>query len=166
MSLETYFLNSSRTNIRFETIQISHSAFSQTYSLVANAQDGLTATLETAVEQDFEFLPYSLRRLGLNGTLDQGIHVDLGDLGQIIREEVQNVRAAKKMREEPIVTFRSFQSVDLTQPLEGPFQFRLSATPRTNQGASFDAAAKFLNVSSTGIRYGFNRFPMLRAYVV
>jgi hypothetical protein len=164
--LTEFYLDRDATNIRLETLEISHPNFSQTYYFVQNDGDGLTATLEDATSQVFEFLPFTLSRSGQNGTLDQGIRVDLGDLNESVTAEIANIRAAGGMLTKPVVKYRAFESDDLTAPLEGPWEFEISAAPRTRRGVSLEAEALRLSLQTTGLLYSFDKFPMLRAFVV
>jgi len=160
-----YFLNSSTSIVRLETLEISHSAFTQTYYVVRNATQGLTATLETSDEVDFEYYPMKITPLGSKDDLDQSISVTFGDLGEIIPTEIDAVASDMGFLEKPIVKYRAYRSDDLTEPLLGPIVLEIGTFSFTKQGCSFEAKAPSLNVNRTGELYKIDRFPMLKGLI-
>lgn len=90
-----FFLNSKSSVAQFETLEISHPYFSQTYWVVRNKTTGLTATLEDARVITFDYYPLRIQFLGTRDTLDWGIKVNLGDLGEVIPQEIDNVLSAE-----------------------------------------------------------------------
>lgn len=160
-----FFLNSKSSVVELETLEISHSAFSQTYFIVRNATQGITVQLENSDSQFFEYYPLRITPLGSKDDLDQVIGIDLGDLGEIVPTELDRVAAANKFDEKPVVKYRAYRSDDLTAPLLGPFVLEISNFAFNDEGCSFEAKAPSLNVNATGEFYKVARFPMLRGFV-
>jgi hypothetical protein len=160
-----YFLSSKRDDVALELLEVSHSAFTKTYRIVRNATDGVTVTLETGATAEFEYYPATITELGSMSDLDSGIRIDFGDLGEVIPKEVDSVHAADAMDVKPVVTYRVYRSDDLTAPLIGPVDLVASTFSFKREGASFEAAAPYVNRNRTGQTYNLTRFPMLRGFL-
>lgn len=160
-----FFLNSQGNIVQLETVEISHPSFSQTYRIVRNAIQGMSATLEDATLGVFQYYPLRLTPTKASDDLDQVIKTELGDLGQVIPQELDNVNAAGTFLTKPVFKYRTFRSDDLSAPLFGPLTLQVSNLSFTKQGCSFDAAAPTINVNSTGEVYTINRFPMLKGFL-
>jgi hypothetical protein len=160
-----YFLGSKSSVVYLETLQISHPSFSRTYWLVRNAIGGITATLETAAAQVFEYYPLRIRPIAAGDDLDQSLEVDLGDLGSIIPAELDRIEEAGTMGIKPEVRYRAWRSDDLSAPLIGPLVLEIADLSSDLDGSSFNASAPSLNVKRTGELYRLERFPMLRAFL-
>lgn len=160
-----FFLKSNRSVIQFELIEISHPQLSKTYYLCRNHRDGVTVTLEDSSSQFFEYRPLSIKASGARDNLDTGITISLGDLGELIPQELDNIDAADNFKTYPICTYRTYASTDLTTPLVGPFKFEVASISADEKGSTMDAKAPGLNVNSTGELYRIDRFPMLRGFL-
>lgn len=157
-----FFLNSNSSVVQLECLEISHSAFSETYYIVRNASLGVTVTHEDDTIHDYTYYPCKLSLTGPRDDLDHILKVELGDLGELIPEELDNIRAADLMAEKPQVIYRVYRSDALTTVLYGPLKLEISTFTFNKQGAAFEAKAPSLNVSKTGELYTLGRFPMLR----
>jgi hypothetical protein len=162
----TFFLNSESSVVKLETLEITHSSFTRPYFIVRNKTDGLTATLENDVEQEFEYYPLQLTPLGNRDDLDQSISILFGDLGEIIPTELDAVAQALTFSEKPQVKYRAYRSDDLSEPLLGPVILEIPSFSMSREGASFEAKAPSLNANRTGELYKLARFPMLRSFIV
>ena len=160
-----YFLNSDSNIIQLELIEISHSAFTQTYRVVRNATNGVTVTLEDASVETFEYYPLKLTPLSSQDDLEQSIKIVLGDLGEVLPMELDAVSSANGYEEKPIVKYRTYRSDDLTTPLIGPWLLEVVAFNFDREGSTFEAKAPSLNVNRTGEAYKLARFPMLRGFI-
>ena len=156
-SLTEYFLNRPATVDKYECLSISHPSFSKTYNIVRNARLGITA--ESIV---YEYYPLEIKSLGARPNLDSGFKINLGDLGEILPVELDNVATADTLNTKPVVIWRTYQSDDLTQPLQGPLTLEISDFAFTHGACSFDAKAPSLNNNRTGENYSIAKFPMLR----
>lgn len=168
MSVYTeFFLNSKASIIQLELLEISHSNFTQTWRIVRNATAGVTVTHESGGGGSFAYIYRPLEVVG-NGTrddLDFSMSVNLGDLGEIIPAEIDEISSANGFGEKPVVKYRTYKSDDLTVPLFGPLVLQIGAFSFKREGASFEAKAPSLNISKTGELYTIDRMPMLRGFL-
>lgn len=160
-----YFLGSRRDVVALELVEISHPAFTQVYRRVRNHLDGVTVTLEDGTEGVFDYYPMQITELGDQADLDTGVRIDFGDLGEVLPRELDAVYTADAMSVKPTVVWRVYRSDDLESPLLGPFTFEATNFSFTQEGASFEATAPYVNVSKTGETFNLTRFPMLRGFV-
>ncbi len=161
----SYFLNSNSSVVRLETLEISHSDFTQTYYVVRNAVNGVTVTLENSLQATFEYYPLKIKPVGAADDLDQKLRIDLGDLGEILPAELDAVSSALGFTEKPIVKYREYRSDDLSAPMLGPWVLEVKEFSFNREGSSFEAQAPSLNINRTGELYQIARFPMLRGFI-
>jgi hypothetical protein len=162
----SFFLNSPSSVVHLETLQISHPSFSQTYWIVRNAMNGITATLEDGVTvQAFTYYPLSISASGATDNLDQTLTINLGDLGTMIPQEIDRCIAAGTMGTRPVVTYRVYRSDSLGAPIDGPFIFQVKPLASKKKQQTITASAPSLNLNMTGETYQMNRFPMLRGFL-
>lgn len=160
-----FFLNAGSHVVELETLEISHPNFTKTYYIVRNAIDGITVKLETAVYQEFEYYPLRITPIGSGDDLDQVLKVQLGDLGELLPNELKAIFAADGFGVKPTVKYRTYRSDDLDAPLYGPVALEVNNIAFNKQGAVFEATAPRLNTTATGELYTTNRFPMLRGFI-
>lgn len=160
-----YFLNSKSSVVRLELFSISHSNFTTSYHVVRNAVKGVTVTLENGVSQFFQYYPLKATGRGSKADLDQVITIELGDLGEILPNELDAVSQAGGFNIKPTVIYRVYRSDDLTKPLYGPLTLETSSLAFVKEGAKFEAKAPSLNICKTGELYTLERFPMLRGFL-
>jgi len=155
-----FMLSSSSSVTLYQTIEISHTAFSKVYRIVRNNPLGISVTLETGNKARFDYVPMEIRHGGARGDLDYSIQVQFGDLGTDIPKEIDLMRAADGMNERPTLRYREYTSDDLLAPIRGPIDLELATIDINHEGASFEATARHLNISATGELYRLSRFPM------
>lgn len=160
-----FFLNSSSNTVQLETFELSHPDFSKVYYVVRNAVNGITATLETSVQVEFEYYPLRIESAGVKDDLDQGIKISFGDLGEVLPLELNLIENAESFNVKPVLIYRTYRSDDLAAPLFGPIVLEIEKFTFTKEGATFEAKAPSLNISKTGEVYNINRFPMLRGFL-
>ena len=160
-----FFLNSPSSVVQLELLEISHPDFTQTYRVVRNAVEGTTVTLEDDSSATFSYYPLRITPVGIRDNLDFGLRVDLGDLGQVLPDEIDAVTDADGFGEKPTVIYRTYRSDDLTAPLFGPLTLKVTSFSFTREGSTFEAQAPSISVSSTGELYKLDRFPMLRGFL-
>jgi hypothetical protein len=160
-----YFLNSGSHVVELELLEISHPNFSQIYYLVRNAMNGITVTLEYGQSQAFEYYPLQISPLGSGDDLDQAIQIQLGDLGEILPQELDAVFQGDGFATRPQVIYRTYRSDDLTAPLYGPITLEVTDLTFKKEGAAFEARARRKNMNATGEVYTTSRFPMLRGFI-
>jgi hypothetical protein len=160
-----YFLRSKRDVVALELLEITHPAFTRVYRIVRNAVDGIEVTLETGELATFDYYPARVVELGDQNDLDAGIRIDFGDLGEIIPKELDAAYAAGQMDVKPVVTYRVYRSDDLTAPMIGPVALEATTFSFKKEGATFEAAAPYVNRVRTGETYNVTRFPMQRGFL-
>lgn len=160
-----FFFTSRRNVQEFETVEISHPSFSAVRRVVRNAPNGLAVTLENGEPAYFEYYPLEIRQLAERGDLDYGLGIDVGDLGEMIPDEIDRVIDADALGVSPVVIYRTYRSDDLTAPMFGPVHLEVAEIPRTREGATLEAMAPSLNLAKTGEIYDLDRFPMLRGFL-
>lgn len=164
----SYFLRSNRDVVLLETIEITHSSFTQDYRIVRNhpLNGGVDVTLETGGDPvHFQYYPLQITHLAGEPDLDTGIRVDLGDLGEILPKEMDAVFADDTMSEKPKVVYRAYRSDDLDAPMVGPLFLEATTLSFNNIGASFEASAPYVNITKTGQVYNLTRFFTLRGFM-
>ena len=159
-----FYLNSDSNIVQLETIELSHSDFTQTYRVVRNATNGITATTRGGASVAFAYYPLAIDPAETRDNLDQSFTISLGDLGEILPTELDAVATADGFGEKPVLIYRTYRSDVLTAPL---FVITLEVESFTfnEQGSVFEAKAPSLNINKTGETYTFARFPMLRGFL-
>jgi hypothetical protein len=161
-----FFLNSPSSVVQLETLQISHPSFSQTYWIVRNAMEGMKAYLEdTTTLQTFTYYPLGISRAGASDDLDQVLTITLGDLGQMIPQEIDRCVAAGTMGTRPVLVYRGYRSDNVNKPIDGPYTYEITTLGLAKTGATIKAGAPRLNLNLTGETYRMDRFPMLRGFL-
>ncbi len=158
-----FFLNSKSSVVGLELLEISHSAFTQTYFVVRNAVNGVTiAPFEDRTSQFFQYYPLAISPIGAYDDLDQSLKITLGDLGSILPVELDAVSSSNGFSEKPMVRYWVYRSDDLTQPVYGPLVLEVKTFTFNREGSQFVAKAPTINNGRTGELYTLDRFPMLR----
>lgn len=163
-SYTEFFLSSPARVVQLDLLEISHPNFSKTYRIVRNKVGGVTATIDGS-PQDFEYYPLTVTPNSDRGDLDYALQIQLGDLGELIPAELDNIAAADGWNTKPGVRYWTFRSDDLTSPLFGPISLEVAVFPMTREGVSFVASAPALNSNRTGEMYLPSRFPGLAGFL-
>lgn len=167
MTEEVYrgFLLDARTDVaQIATLSLTHPSFSQDYHLTSNHPDGFTGTLEDASVVDFEPCPLDIRWRGEQNDTVQSLRVRIGDVGEIIATEIDNLRADDSMDIRPVARFRLWRDDDYSAPMRVYPALEIRETTRDRRGAVFQATARRINDKGTGERFTNARFPMLRGF--
>jgi len=160
-----FFLNSKSRIVQLECIEISHPNFSKVYYVVRNATLGVTVTHEDSSVHTYEYYPLDIVAGSDSDDLDQEYKISVGDLGDMLPNEVDAVRVAGGLGVKPTVIYRAYRSDDLTHVLMGPTVLQIKTLSFTRDGATFEASAPLLNMSQTGEIYDLNRFDPLRGTI-
>jgi hypothetical protein len=160
-----YFLGSKKTIVLLETLEITHPQFSRAYRIVRNAVGGITAQVEGGTSRNFTYYPTRITKGARADDLNFSIQADFGELGEIVPQELDLIRANDAFGTKPTVTYRSFRSDDLTAPLDGPYVLEAEQFACDAFACSFVAAAPQLNLLGTGEIYTLARFEMLRGFL-
>jgi hypothetical protein len=161
----SFFLNTDSSVVPLDTMVISHPSFSKTYYIVRNAIDGITATLEDSTTHTFDYYPLSLKQTGSSDDLDQKLEIQLGDLGEVVPQEIDACFNAGSLKIKPTLVFRVFRSDDLSAPIEGPYMFQISSLGTKSDATGFTAEAPRLNSNRTGEMYSLDRFTPLAGFL-
>src|SRR3990172_2879056 len=86
-----FFLNSKSSVVQLELLEILHPNFTKVYRIVRNAVQGVSAKLETGITEDFAYYPLKVENAGARDDLDQAITVTLGDLGEVLPKELDEI---------------------------------------------------------------------------
>jgi len=165
-SYSEYFLNSRSTVVQLDLVELTHPNFTQPYRIVRNAAKGVTVDLapdELAVP--FVYYPARVESTGARDDLDVAIRVDIGDLGDLIPAEIDEVAEAGGFMTKPAVRYWTFRSDQLNAPIYGPLHLEVPSLSFSEEGASFEARAPSLNSTKTGERLTLERFPMQRGFL-
>lgn len=160
-----FFLKSKSSVVQLETLEISHPDFTKVYRIVRNAVEGVTVTLETSQIASFSYYPLQIENAGIRDDLDQAIKINLGDLGDVLPKELDEVSSKSGFGTKPIVIYRTYRSDDLSRPLFGPVTLEVSSFAFNREGSTFEAKAPSLNINKTGETYKLDRFKMLRGFL-
>lgn len=161
-----FFFGAPSSTAEVPTLEISQPDFSQVWRVQAKYREGFWARLESGEQVFFQYVPLGLKLLEDRGNLDFGMTVTLGDLGEILPDEIQRARAAGSLRTSPPrVVYRSYRSDDMERPMFGPVVLQARTITRSPEGSQFDATAPQVNVSKTGRVYRSDEFPMLRGFL-
>lgn len=160
-----FFLNSKTSVVQLETLEILHPNFTKIYRIVRNAVEGVTLTLENGQLVTFDYYPLQIENAGVRDDLDQAIKINLGDLGEVLPKELDEVSSNNGFGTKPTVVYRTYRSDDLSRPLFGPVTLEVSSFAFNREGSTFEAKAPSLNVNKTGELYKLDRFPMLRGFL-
>jgi len=157
-----FFLNSNINIIAYECIEISHPSFTKIYRLVRNNTLGLTVGVNT-----YEYCPMKITPISQRDDLDQFIKIELGDLGEIIPIEIDNIFQENSFATLPTVIYNVFKSDNLvlTDPLFGPILLEIKTFTFNKNGCMFEAKAPSLNVQRVGEYYRLDRFPALKGFL-
>jgi hypothetical protein len=160
-----YFLNASSTIIQYETLELSHPNFTQTFYIVRNNTNGLTARLEDNTQVTFTYYPMNVKPSSDKSDLDQKLQIEFGDLGEILPTQLDAIIGAGGMSTRPICKYRTYRSDQLNTVMFGPVILEISAIAFNRTGVVFEAAAPALNIGKTGEIYSIDRFPALRNFL-
>ena len=160
-----FFLASKSSIVQLELLEISHPNFTTTYRIVRNAVDGVTVTLENGTSAAFSYYPLRITGIGTRDNLDYGLKIDLGDLGEVLPVELDEVASNNGYGIKPTVRYWTYRSDDLSTPLFGPITLEIKSFNFNREGSSFEARAPSLNINKTGELYKIDRFPMLRGFL-
>lgn len=98
-----FFLNSAGNVVQLECLEISHPAFTKTYRVVRNATNGITVKYEDGVLYAHAYYPLAIQSIGSRGDHDQGLSVNLGDLGEVLPKELDAVSLANSFDAKTVV---------------------------------------------------------------
>lgn len=160
--LRVFLASAPQTMHPVPTLEISHSAMSQTFHLWREPYAGTTTVggiPRTMLPANFE-----VKLAGSQGHLDQKFDIRLGlvDAEDIFREQLDRIPVGSAER--IALTFREFLSDDLTQP-QSSTRLQVESVSWTKGAASISAVSPRLNMTRTGELYAPKEIPMLRGFL-
>lgn len=166
-AFQEFFLNRKSDVMRLELLEFSHHNFSKTYRVVRNAMNGVTVHLPAPDNrwEHFDFAPLRIQRDGFDGSMDSRLSITFGDLGDVIAQELQNIRMADSWRVTPSIRYWVYRSDNLNTAIYGPISYLFTSMPYTKEGFTAIAQAPNINANGTGEIYTLTRFPMLRGFL-
>lgn len=145
-----------------DTIELSHPNFSQVYYLTRNHLKGFVANIDENTQVTFNYCPMRISKSAIKDDLDASVEINLGDVGQYLAKEIQNVEAVNGFEIMPTLIYRVYRSDDLSRPLYEPIVLEVDDVKYTREGSLITAKAPSLNVVGTGEKYDLKRFKMLK----
>jgi hypothetical protein len=160
--LRTFFASAPQTVHSIQTLQISHSAMSQTFHLWREPYAGVTYA--DSVAYAMEACNMEIKLAGSSGHLDQKFEIRLGlvDSMDIFREQLDLIPVDTSER--IAVTFREYLSDDLTAP-QATAILQAESVSWVKGAASITAVSPRLNITRTGELYNTRDIPMLRGFL-
>jgi hypothetical protein len=160
----TFFLNARKDVVQLETVELSHPNWSKVYRLVRNAVQGIQVTLETGASAQYQYYPMQLIEGTTSDDLDQTLQIDLGDLGQVLPPELDNVAGGNGFMTRPLCLYRVYRSDDFSGPIYGPIRYQVISVATKKKNSTLQTQAPQLNINGTGEIYRLDRFTMLRSF--
>lgn len=167
--IKDFHLDSDASIALLETLEISHSLWSQPLRYVTNHADGLNANVNGQAVY-FEFAPVLVKRGNTSDDLDQSLSITVGDLGEVIPPLIDILRNAAS-DERPQVTYRAY-AFDTTamqlvrsEPIDIVRGLEVVSMNRDYQATTFDAKAPSKNSVKTGRTYNMRDYPDLKGFI-
>jgi len=143
-----------------DTLEISHSLFSQPYYLTRESV-GLSASIEGGVLKNFTGANIEITLNSTKSDLDQNFSFTIQDLENIFDDELDLIPLEDT--EDILLTYRGFLSTDLSEPAQGPIVLQAIGASQDKGVFTVTAGAPQLNWNKTGVIYNYDSFPPLRA---
>ena len=160
--LRVFLASAPQTIRRVPTLEISHSAMSQTFHLWREPYAGTTTV--GGMPRTMQPLNFEDRIAGSEGHLDQKFEfrLDLTDAQDAFREQLDRIPLDSPERIQLI--YREFLSDDLTEP-QATAVLQVESCGYTKGAATLSAVAPRLNITRTGELYSPKDVPMLRGFL-
>lgn len=160
---EFYLVGNPQT-VRLQLIEISHPAFSKTYRFVRNHALGVTVT-QNGEQVFYEYMPIQLQKSKASNDLDQSLSITIGDVSEIIPDEIDRVRQSNLFSTvKPVVNYREYYAHDLTTPCLEDILLEVTDYSIQREGTAFRAEARDITNTKTGLVYNLDSHALLRAY--
>ena len=160
--LRTFLASAPQTLHPVQTLEIWHSAMSQTYHLWREpyaAETSVGGVLRTMRPVNFE-----IKLAGSEGHLDQkfSIAISTVDENNTLRNELDRIPVATL--EKIVIIYREFLSDDLSVP-QATARLQVESISYVKGGANITAVSPRLNMTRTGESYTPKDVPMLRGFL-
>jgi len=160
--LKTFLASAPQTIWPIQTLEISHSAMSQTFHLWREPYAGTTYV--AGVAHAMEPCNIEIKLAGSQGNLDQAFDIRLGlvDIEDVFREQLDLIPVATL--EKIQIVYREYLSDDLTTP-QATATLQAESISYAIGAATISAVSPRLNISRTGELYTPKDIPMLRGFL-
>ena len=158
----SFFLNSESRVVEYETLDIYAPGFLERYRIVVNNSLGITASIETGEQVFFRYYPALIELPSESDDLDQVISITLGDVGEIISNELDRIHAQDSFNVKPTVIYRTFRSDYLLTSMKR-YVLEISELHEAFEGSTFEAKPPVINMVKTGEIYSLVRFTALKS---
>ena len=159
-----YWLRGRHDDVRLECIEIKHPSFSRDYRFVRNHADGVRARHEDGVYRDYEYLPMTVRAAKAADDLQQSFTMGIGDVGEIVPNEIDRLRRGTHRTVRPVVNYRVYLTSDLANPMNSVRGLEITDNQPQKQGAVFACKARELNKTDTSVIFTTNLLPTLAGF--
>lgn len=156
--LKTFFASAPQTTHPIETLEISHSAMTQTFHLWREPYAG------TAGGNTMQMANFETKLAGSTGHLDQKYDVRLGlvDIDDIFREQLDRIPITTT--EKIVLIYRVYMSDDLATEVASA-TLQVESVSYVKGAANISAVSPRLNITRTGELYTPKDVPMLRGFL-
>ena len=160
--LRTFLASAPQTAHAVQTLEISHSAMTQTFHLWREPYAGTTSV--GGVAHAMESVNFEVKLAGSEGHLDQKFTIAIStvDTDNILRDELDRIPVTTA--EKIVIIYREFLSDDLAAP-EATARLQAESISFVKGAANITAVAPRLNVTRTGELYTPKDIPMLRGFL-
>lgn len=160
--LKAFLASAPQTIWPIQTLEISHSAMSQTFHLWREPYAGTTYV--GGVAKTMEPCNIEIKLAGSEGHLDQKFDIRLGlvDIEDVFRSELDRIPIATT--EKIKIIYREFLSDDLTAP-QATAVLQAESISYAIGAANISAVSPRLNMTRTGELYAPKDIPMLRGFL-
>ncbi|MDH6185476.1 DUF1833 family protein [Polaromonas sp. CG_23.6] len=160
--LRAFLASAPQTVHPVQTLEISHSAMSQTFHLWREPYAGTTSV--AGVARAMRPVNFEIKLAGSEGHLDQkfSIAIDTVDPDNTLRNELDRIPVATL--EKIVIVYREFLSDDLTAP-QATARLQVEAISYVKGAANLTAVSPRLNMLRTGETYTPKDIPMLRGFL-
>ena len=160
MSIESFFLTETQSNIRIETIELSHPNFSKVFRFQRNCVDeDLLLTDEDGIQQTFQYELFEIKRGVSAADLDQSFSITFADY----KDELKNAIEESDHRIAIEFIAREWREDNLNEPMRVYETLIIQSVSSDSYGVvTFTAAAEQLNNVKTGDLYTFDAFPLMK----
>jgi Domain of unknown function (DUF1833) len=159
--LKQAFASAPAEEIIIETLQLSHSRFSDTWYLSSNVSE-FDAKLESGATVKFTPLPFTVKLPASDAQGGQLLDISIANAGQEMVDEIEAAAAAPNERIE--VVYRVYLQSDKTMPQNLPLKLSLDNIVMTDEAIRATAGrSDVLNFKFPNLVYatGVNGFPGL-----
>lgn len=160
-----FYLKGNPNDVLLQLIEVSHPAFSKVYRYVKNAVDGVTVNHEDGSSYFYDYSPLSIKKSKSSDDLDQSLDIGVGDLGEELPQEIDNLYLGAYFNVKPVLNYREYLSSDLSKPFLSILGLEVTDYQMQKEGGQFTCKAKELNLSSTGLTFNLNDYPTMRGFV-